>query len=84
MKILLNGSRRLSLVVFATGFLFLASPHRSVAQDEMVPIPADANSSLGNTDSEVYFADILVRGRPVFQVGSLADLGARERAKIIN
>jgi small-conductance mechanosensitive channel len=85
MKILHNGSRRFTFVVFATGFLFLASPHRSVAQDEMVPIPADANSSLrSNPDSEVYFADILVRGRPVFQVGSLVDLGARERAKIIN
>lgn len=84
MKILLNGSRRFSLVVFATGFLFLASPHRSVAQDEMVPVPASANSPLGNPDSEVYFSDILVRGKPVFQVGSLADLGARERAKIIN
>ncbi|MEQ8960716.1 MAG: mechanosensitive ion channel [Coleofasciculus sp. C2-GNP5-27] len=89
MKILLNswqgiGSRRFTFVVFATGFLFFASPHRSVAQDEMVPIPAAANSPLGNADSEVYFADILVRGRPVFQVGSLADLGARERAKIIN
>jgi len=84
MKILLNGSRRLSLVVFATGFLFLASPHRSVAQDEMVPVPASANSPLGSADSEVYFSDILVRGKPVFQVGSLADLGARERAKIIN
>lgn len=85
MKIRLNGSRRFTLVVFATGFLFLASPHRSVAQEEMVPIPTSANSSLrSNPDSEVYFADILVRGRPVFQVGSLADLGARERAKIIN
>jgi len=90
MKMLLNswqgiGSRRFTLVVFATGFLFLASPHRSVAQDEMVPIPASANSPLkNNPDSEVYFADILVRGRPIFQVGSLADLGARERAKIIN
>ena len=84
MKILHNGSRRFTFVVFATGFLFFASPHRSVAQDEMVPIPTAANSPLGNADSEVYFADILVRGRPVFQVGSLADLGARERAKIIN
>ncbi|MEQ9624865.1 mechanosensitive ion channel family protein [Coleofasciculus chthonoplastes] len=85
MKILLNGSRRFTLVIFATGFLFLASSYRSVAQDEMVPIPASANSTLKtNPDSEVYFADILVRGRPVLQVGSLADLGARERAKIIN
>lgn len=84
MKILFNSSRRFTLVVFATGFLFLASPHRSVAQDEMVPIPASANSPLDNPDSEVYFSDILVRGRPVFQMGSLADLGARERAKIIN
>lgn len=32
----------------------------------------------------VYFADILVRGQPVFQVGSLSDLSASERAQIVN
>lgn len=79
------GSHRFTFVIFATGFFFFASPDRSFAQDEMVPIPPSANSTLrSNSDSEVYFSDILVRGRPVFQVGSLADLGARERAKIIN
>ncbi|WP_235355269.1 mechanosensitive ion channel family protein [Aliterella atlantica] len=31
-----------------------------------------------------YFADILVRGQPVFQVGSLSNLSARSRAAIIN
>ncbi|NMG60249.1 mechanosensitive ion channel family protein [Geitlerinema sp. P-1104] len=79
------GSYRFTVVIFATGFLFFASPHQSVAQDEMIPMPASENSTLrSNPDGDVYFADILVRGRPIFQVGSLADLGARERAKIIN
>jgi small conductance mechanosensitive channel len=32
----------------------------------------------------VFFADILVRGQPVFQVGSLAGISATERAQIIN
>lgn len=32
----------------------------------------------------VYFADILVRGQPVFQVGSLSDLSASDRAQIVN
>lgn len=79
------GSHRFTLIIFATGFIFFASPHRSIAQDEIVPMPDSGNSTLrSNPDSEVYFSDILVRGRPILQVGSLADLGARERAKIIN
>lgn len=79
------GSHRFTLIVFATGFILFASPHRSIAQDEIVPLPDSGNSTLrSNPDSEVYFSDILVRGRPILQVGSLGDLGARERAKIIN
>ncbi len=35
-------------------------------------------------DDGIYFADILVRGRPVFQVGSLSGINARQRAEIIN
>lgn len=32
----------------------------------------------------MYFADILVRGQSVFQVGSLSDLSASDRAQIVN
>ena len=32
----------------------------------------------------IYFADVLARGQPVFQVGSLNDLSASERAAIIS
>ena len=32
----------------------------------------------------LYFADVTVRGRPVFQIGSLADISAQDRAAIIN
>ncbi|MGF1479341.1 MAG: mechanosensitive ion channel family protein [Cyanophyceae cyanobacterium] len=36
------------------------------------------------TDDGAYFADVLVRGKPVFEIGSLANLSASDRARIIN
>lgn len=36
------------------------------------------------SENSLFFADVLVRGQPVFQVGSLTELTAGERAKIIN
>lgn len=35
-------------------------------------------------DNSVYFADVLVRGQPIFQIGSLAQMNARQRAAIVN
>ncbi|MFE4107227.1 mechanosensitive ion channel family protein [Almyronema epifaneia] len=35
-------------------------------------------------DDGLYFADVAVRGRPIFQIGGLTDISARERAQIIN
>lgn len=44
--------------------------------------PQTTNDSIPSDG--VYFADILVRGQPVFQVGSLSDLSASSRAQIVN
>ncbi|MGL5832883.1 MAG: mechanosensitive ion channel family protein, partial [Waterburya sp.] len=44
--------------------------------------PQKTNDSIPSDG--MYFADILVRGQPVFQVGSLSDLSASERAQIVN
>ena len=63
------------LVVSATPGL--AQGPDTLSTDATTPVSVSANSS-------VYFADILVRGRPVFQVGSLADIDANQRAAIIN
>lgn len=56
-----------------------------MAQDEAVPVPAPQSPATMNAPVEgLYFADVMVRGRPIFQIGSLSDLTARERAQIIN
>ncbi|BAZ08461.1 hypothetical protein NIES4071_02660 [Calothrix sp. NIES-4071] len=51
-------------------------------------VPTSALTPTTNSDSipsdGTYFADILVRGQPVFQVGSLSDLSATQRAQIVN
>ncbi|MDY7022411.1 MAG: mechanosensitive ion channel family protein [Cyanobacteriota bacterium] len=59
----------------------------SFSQTEAVPIPAQtqpAGSSVRKTEDGLYFADILVRGRPIFQVGSVGSVSAGDRAEIIN
>ncbi|MGB7414593.1 MAG: mechanosensitive ion channel family protein [Thermosynechococcaceae cyanobacterium] len=52
----------------------------TLSQEAPPPIPSAAPASA----PAEYFADVLVKGRPVFQVGSLSKVGARERAAIIN
>ncbi|NJK39903.1 MAG: mechanosensitive ion channel family protein [Oscillatoriales cyanobacterium RM2_1_1] len=56
----------------------------SLAQEEVVLPQSSAGATVSSPDSGVYFADVIVRGKPVFQVGGLADLSARDRAQIIN
>nr|WP_210404472.1 mechanosensitive ion channel domain-containing protein [Chroococcidiopsis sp. TS-821] len=73
---------RLRIVAFVACLILLRS-YIGLAQDiplvetpvePLVEVPVDG----------VFFADILVRGRPIFQVGSLAELNATQRAQIIN
>lgn len=53
------------------------------SQEEILETPReDAQISL--PIKGIYFADILVRGKPIFQVGSIGELSARQRAAIIN
>ena len=47
------------------------------------PTPTSATPVAIPSDG-LYFADILVRNRPVFQIGSLPEIDASARAKIIN
>lgn len=55
------------------------NPTSTLAQ----PSPAPAQSSTGVQEG-LYFADVEVRGRPIFQVGSLRGLSASDRAATIN
>ena len=81
-RLRLSNSRWLSLALVATGF-FCISTTSVLTQEEILPTESNSRSISAPSDG-IYFADILVRGKPVFQVGSLAQVSARERAKIIN
>ncbi|MGD2179963.1 mechanosensitive ion channel family protein [Lusitaniella coriacea] len=72
-------------VVAIASVTILITPTGSWAQTELVPVPSPAQSpATAQSGDGLYFADIIVRGRPVFQVGSLQDVSARDRAQIIN
>lgn len=65
---------------------------RLQAQDEASPeeapalpaLPASPAPTPDRAEDGLFFADVLVRGQPVFQVGSLTGLTASDRAQIIN
>lgn len=59
------------------------APIGSVAQEEAPP-PVTAPPADTPEVNEPFFADIMVRGRPIFQIGSLGNLSARQRAQIVN
>ncbi len=63
------------------------SAQEEASPEEPAPAPAlpgPAPSLPEPTEDAVFFADVLVRGQPVFQVGSLTGLSASDRAQIIN
>jgi len=67
--------------------LSLAQPAIMHAQTDIPPVPpptAPTPSAPANDNGqEVFFADVLVRGQPVLQVGSLEDISASDRAQQI-
>lgn len=59
------------------------------AQEEMIlreisQENVSVESPQENSEDDLFFADVLVRGQPIFQVGSLSSLSAANRAQIIN
>lgn len=64
--------------------LLIGSVAPTLAQESDVLTPPPTSTTPTSASQSVYFADILVRGRPVFQVGSLSDMDATNRAEIIN
>ncbi|MEM7768974.1 MAG: mechanosensitive ion channel domain-containing protein [Cyanobacteria bacterium P01_A01_bin.37] len=73
---------------FAIAIIFF-SQGQIKAQEADAVLPDNTTTSTANSaddlsSSGLYFADVIVRGRPVFQIGSLADISAQERASIIN
>lgn len=78
--------QKLNLVLSLIGSCIIFTS-TSLAQ-ELPPSPQSSSNSntIASPTSlnELYFADVIVRGRPIFQIGSLSDISASVRAQIIN
>ncbi len=64
-----------------------AAPISTVVWGQEEQLSGDAlsvPSSLRAIDDTFYFADVSIGGRPIFQVGSVGDIDARERAATID
>jgi small conductance mechanosensitive channel len=72
-----------SILAVCLGCLLAITLHPPVSAQETPP-PAVTTPAPTNQEAEVFFADVLVRGQPVLQVGSLADLNATARAQQIS
>ncbi|ELS04132.1 small-conductance mechanosensitive channel [Xenococcus sp. PCC 7305] len=82
----LNRSRKFPLTItfFAVVTLSLGTVTLAFAQEEeIIPIPSKSESAIIPGDG-LYFADVVVRNRPLFQIGSLPQIDASARAQIIN
>ena len=66
--------------------LILNLPGLSLLAQEDIPPTSTASPSPINASKQaeidLFFEDIVVRGQPIFQVGSVANLRATERAQI--
>ena len=72
------------VIIFIVGVaISLSISSVALPQDEDISIPTEPTSVAIPSDG-LYFADILVRNRPVFQIGSLPQIDASARADIIN
>ena len=80
--------RWLAIIIVASVSLCTAPLPSAVSQEQTdlfeETAAADAPGSIVAPDDGLYFADILVRGRVIFQVGSLNNLLASERAAIVS
>lgn len=72
----------ISLMV-AIAFIFSTASLASTQDEESIPTPTEPASVIIPNDG-LYFADVVVRNRPIFQIGSLPQIDASARAKIIN
>ncbi|MGB3613201.1 MAG: mechanosensitive ion channel family protein [Elainellaceae cyanobacterium] len=67
--------------------ILLLTPTVGVVQEADIPAEAVApgpSEAPAATSTDSYFADVLVRGRPIFQIGGLATIDAQARASVIN
>jgi hypothetical protein len=86
-RVFARGKRQLVAITFIftiTSILLLPS-QKAFTQE--IPIPAitpQPEETEETAPDGLFFADIIVRGQPVFQVGSVSDVSASQRAQIVN
>lgn len=77
--------RKCFFALIMTTSLVLTSAFPALTQDGVEVLPVEPNTeTINDADNGLYFADVLVRGKPVFQIGSLSSVSASDRAEIIN
>jgi small conductance mechanosensitive channel len=71
--------------IASLAFLSILLPS-AIGLTQTIPIaPATSQSPDPEVPTDgLFFADIIVRGQPVFQVGSVGDVSASQRAQIVN
>lgn len=83
----LIGTKWVAILVAALLLVTLESKLQAQEADTPLvssPIAAPAETPPKNVEEGLFFADILVRGQPIFQIGSVSNLSAGDRAQIIN
>ena len=80
----LFGRRSRLAIIFVLAIAFsLVFKFSALAQDEAITTPTEPAPTAIPSDG-LYFADVVVRNRPLFQIGSLPQIDASARAEIIN
>lgn len=64
--------------------VFISIAPTALSQDEEVIVTPDQPTAVAIPSDGLYFADVVVRNRPIFQIGSLPQIDASARAEIIN
>lgn len=77
-------SHQFLTVIFLLSVLILPTQKGITQEISPIPLTSPPSQTEENPTSGLFFADIVVRGRPVFQVGSLGEFSAKQRAQIIN
>ncbi len=70
-------------MIVAIAFSFNIAPIALSQDEESIITPTKPKSIVIPSDG-LYFADVVVRNRPIFQIGSLPQIDASARAEIIN
>ncbi|BDA75633.1 hypothetical protein CAL7716_097990 [Calothrix sp. PCC 7716] len=86
-RVFTRGKRKLvaTTFIFTITSVLLLPPEKAFTQE--IPIPAvtpQPEETEETAPDGLFFADIIVRGQPVFQVGSVGSVNATQRAQIVN